>query len=79
MVRLDAQKYFDHARKLLFGKLANRNGIGPLLQDVRDVRVETEARLLSRDESSVNVTSTSQANGIRPATELRAVELQSQG
>jgi hypothetical protein len=58
---------------------ANRDGIGPLLQDVRDVRVGTEARLLSRDESSVDVTNISQANGIRLATEQTAVELQSQG
>jgi hypothetical protein len=34
------------------------------MQDARDVRVGTEARLLSRDESSANVAGIFQANGI---------------
>ena len=78
-VRLDAQKYFDHARKLLCGQVANRNGIGPLIQDARDVRVGTKARLLSRDESSVNVAGIFQANGIIIATKQWVVELHSHG
>lgn len=49
------------------------------MQDARDVRVGTKARLLSRDESSVNVTGIFQANGIITATKQWAVELHSHG